>query len=90
MYKYIYITLISLDKNTLPNLDGSTIVAVTGTLDQFSSLVVEGPGSNLFFKNKRDLETKRNYTPPKFNMAPQKWWLEDYFPIGKVTFQGLC
>ena len=29
-------------------------------------------------------------TPPKFNGAPEKRWLEDYFPIGKVTFQGLC
>ncbi len=29
-------------------------------------------------------------TPPKFNIAPEKWWLEDYFPIGKVIFQGLC
>ena len=29
-------------------------------------------------------------TLPKFNIAPEKWWLEDYFPIGKVTFQGLC
>ena len=29
-------------------------------------------------------------TPPKFNIDPQKWWLEDYFPIGKVPFQGLC
>ena len=29
-------------------------------------------------------------TPPKFDIAPEKWWLEDYFPIGKVTFQGLC
>ena len=29
-------------------------------------------------------------TPPKFNIAPEKWWLEYYFPIGKVTFQGLC
>ena len=27
-------------------------------------------------------------TPWKFNKAPEKWWLEDYFPIGKVTFQG--
>ena len=27
-------------------------------------------------------------TPPKFNIDPEKWWLEDYFPIGKVTFQG--
>ena len=29
-------------------------------------------------------------TPRKFNIAPEKSWLEDYFPIGKVTFQGLC
>ena len=29
-------------------------------------------------------------TLPKFNIAPEKWWLEDYFPIGKVTFLGLC
>ena len=27
-------------------------------------------------------------TPLKFNIAPEKWWLENYFPIGKVTFQG--
>ena len=29
--------------------------------------------------------------PPKFNIDPenpQKWWLEDNFPIWKVTFQG--
>ena len=26
--------------------------------------------------------------PPKFNIALEKWWLEDYFPIGKVAFQG--
>ena len=30
------------------------------------------------------------YTPPKLNIAPEKWWLEDYFPIGKLNFQGLC
>ena len=29
-------------------------------------------------------------TPWKVNIAPEKWWLEDYFPIGKVTFQGVC
>ena len=28
--------------------------------------------------------------PPKFNIALEKWWLEDYCLIGKVTFQGLC
>ena len=27
-------------------------------------------------------------TSPKFNIAPEKWWLEDYFPFGKGTFQG--
>ena len=26
----------------------------------------------------------------KFNIAPEKWWLEDHFPSRKVTFQGLC
>ena len=26
----------------------------------------------------------------KFNIAPEKWWLEDYIPIGMVHFQGLC
>ena len=31
---------------------------------------------------------KRWDTLPKFNIAPEKWWLEDYFPIGKVTLQG--
>ena len=30
----------------------------------------------------------RNVTPPKFNIAPERWWLEDYFPFGKATFQG--
>ena len=29
-----------------------------------------------------------NIHPLKFNIAPEKWWLEYYFPIGKVTFQG--
>ena len=33
---------------------------------------------------------KKQDTPPKFNIAPEKWWLEDYFPIGKVTVPGLC
>ena len=28
----------------------------------------------------------RLYTPPKFNIAPEKWWLEDEFPFGIVYF----
>ena len=31
---------------------------------------------------------RKTATPPKINIAPEKWWLVDYFPIGKVTFQG--
>ena len=34
--------------------------------------------------------TTLGFTPPKFNIATEKWWLEDDFPIEKVTFQGLC
>ena len=33
---------------------------------------------------------KNSVTLPKFNIAPEKCWLEDHFPIGKATFQGLC
>ena len=25
---------------------------------------------------------KKGHTPPKFNIAPEKWWLEDEFPFG--------
>ena len=28
--------------------------------------------------------------PPKFNMAPEEWWLEDEFPFGIVNFWGVC
>ena len=24
----------------------------------------------------------------EFNIAPEKWWLEDYFPIGECNFSG--
>ena len=29
-------------------------------------------------------------TLPETNMAPEKWWLGDYFPFGKAYFPGLC
>ena len=25
---------------------------------------------------------KKTGTPPKFNIAPEQWWLEGYFPFG--------
>ena len=33
---------------------------------------------------------KHQLPPAKFDIAPEKWWLEDYFPFGMVYFQGLC
>ena len=41
-------------------------------------------------KDELDSDSNINYMkyPPKFNIAPEKWWLEDYLPIGKATFQG--
>ena len=30
------------------------------------------------------------FTPPKFNIAPEKWWLEDEFPFGIAYFQVSC
>jgi len=41
-------------------------------------------------KSVKLIDQIKEYTPWKFNIAPEKWWLEDYFPIEKVTFQGLC
>jgi len=26
-------------------------------------------------------ETEVPFTPPKFNITPEKWWLKDFFPI---------
>ena len=42
------------------------------------------PTSQVFFRG-----IKSSVTPWKFNSSPpEKWWLEDYFPIGMVHFQG--
>ena len=47
---------------------------------------LEGWGYTL--KASSNESSNRNIHPPKFNIAPEKRWLEDYFPFGKVTFQG--
>ena len=31
-----------------------------------------------------------SYTLPEINIAPENWWLGDYFPFGTAYFQGLC
>ena len=38
--------------------------------------------------NTDSLHLKKQLTPQKFNIAPEKGWLEDYFPFGTVYFQG--
>ena len=38
----------------------------------------------------KKIEGTESTTPPKFHIAPEKCWLEDYFPFGKAYFQGLC
>ena len=44
-------------------------------------MVGPNPGAILMFQS-----TESDGTPPKFNIAPEKWWLEDYFPIGRQLF----
>lgn len=49
---------------------------------------------NINTKNRQKLESMallpiKHRTPPKFTIAPGKWWLEYSFPIGKGTSQGL-
>ena len=34
----------------------------------------------------RVLAPSQVVTPPKFNIAPEKWWLEDEFPFGIASF----
>ena len=53
--------------------------------EQETSAMKKQPFGNGFMKG-----PEYTTTPLKFNIAPEKWWLEDYFPIGKVAFQGLC
>ncbi len=46
------------------------------------------PSSPWFLRARSNQGTKVLSTLPETNVAPDKWWLEDYFPIRKVTFQG--
>ena len=46
-------------------------------------MVGPNPGAILMFQS-----TESDGTPPKFNIAPENWWFEDYFPIGRQLFRG--
>ena len=39
-------------------------------------------------KNIISLEENDLHTREVLYIAPEKWWLEDYVPFGKVTFEG--
>ena len=72
---------------------GSTYQAIQCVT--FLSLSWVGPLSNLWKGCKNPHPKKWSPAelpgiPPKFNIAPEKLWLEDYFPFGKAYFQGLC
>ena len=47
-------------------------------------------GSQDLNLHRRLRNSRWNRYPSKLNIAPEKWWLQDYFPAGKVTFQGPC
>ena len=36
----------------------------------------------------KHVDPQKSCTPPRFNIAPEKWWLEDYFPSSMAYFQG--
>ncbi len=49
-----------------------------------------GPKTKMGFIISTRKKIPETCTHLKFNIAPENWWLEYYFPIRKVTFQGLC
>ena len=46
--------------------------------------------SDIYFaaKIKKSQSAESANTSQKFNIAPEKWWLEDYCPIEKGNFSG--
>ena len=58
--------------------------------DGYSELIWEVSISKQLDILKIEGSCHHHITLLKFIIAPEKWWLEDYVPIGKVTFQGLC
>ena len=46
-------------------------------------MVGPNPRAILMFQS-----TESDGTPPKFDITPEKWWLEDDFPIGRQLFRG--
>ncbi len=72
----------------LPKLDG----ADTSPMEKwFFNMELRGQTLNISGNAPKNVFIKHGWNigaPPKFKKAPEKWWLEDYFPIGKGTFQG--
>ena len=58
------------------------IIAQKKSFWRVSKLLVE-MSRLIFMKN-------HHCTPLKFNISPEKWWLEDVFPIEIVPFLGTC
>ena len=41
-----------------------------------------------FFRSMDKIRKEKHRTLPKFNIASEKWWLEDYFPISTEGHQS--
>ena len=37
-----------------------------------------------------DCQNQEKKNLPETNIAPENWWLEDYFPFGKASWEVLC
>ena len=54
-------------------------------------LHIAGCKSNWIETTQVSAQTESNiFTPPKFNIAPGKWWLEDHFPIWEGNISMFC
>ena len=63
-----------------PYFSGGRGVGWLAMISSFKSFALDG--FNYY-------STFSSHTPPKFYTAPEKLWLEDFFPFWMVNFQGL-
>ena len=65
-----------------------SMISLFGDMIQFDYCTIVQLGWNHsqdYHHFRSSIHLSNVYYSPKFNIAPEKWWLEDYFPIGKVS-----
>ena len=83
-----WITKLAKIQNALKNAPFSSCIAVSSTWSERQ--LFKGDNGEIDFMWRLLKCFPSRLTPWKFNIAPEKRWLEDYFPFGMVHFQGLC